>query len=118
MALAATVYLETMGKHGVQEAAQQCAQKAAYTARRIREIEGFAVPYSAPFFNEFVVRASVDAKDFLARLAQEKGIDGGIALSRFYSDRPKDFLVCVTETNTREQIDALVKALETLSKSA
>src|SRR3989449_3391789 len=73
MALAATVYLETMGKHGVQEAAQQCAQKAAYTARRIREIEGFAVPYSTPFFNEFVVRTPVDAKGMLARLAQEKG---------------------------------------------
>ena len=117
IALAATIYLETMGRHGIQEAAQQCAQKAAYTGRRIREIEGFAVPYSAPFFNEFVVRAPVDAKDLLARLAQEKGIDGGIALSRFYSNRPNDFLVCVTEMNTREQIDALVDGLLSIRDS-
>jgi hypothetical protein len=27
------------------------------------------------------------------------------------SDRPNDFLVCVTETNSREQIDALVAGL-------
>ncbi|MEP6706599.1 MAG: aminomethyl-transferring glycine dehydrogenase subunit GcvPA [Pyrinomonadaceae bacterium] len=117
IALAATIYLETMGKYGVQEAAQQCAQKASYTARRISGIEAFAVPYSAPFFNEFVVRAPLDAKDLLARLAQEKGIDGGIALSRFYSDRPNEFLVCVTEMNTREQIDALVDGLLSIGNS-
>jgi glycine cleavage system pyridoxal-binding protein P len=51
----------------------------------------------------------------LDRLAREKGIDGGIALSRFDSSRPNDFLVCVTETNTREQVDALVNGLRDLS---
>src|ERR671927_205650 len=35
IALAATVYLETMGRRGVQEAAKQSAQKAAYAARAI-----------------------------------------------------------------------------------
>jgi len=47
----------------------------------------------------------------LDTLAREKGIDGGIALSRFDSSRPNDFLVCETETNTRAQIDALVQGL-------
>ena len=116
IALAATIYLETMGKKGVQEAARQCAQKANYAARRIKELGGFALPYAAPVFNEFVVRGPVDAKDLLARLAREKEIDGGIELSRFYSDRPNDFLVCVTETNTREQIDALVDGLKAISR--
>jgi hypothetical protein len=52
--------------------------------------------------------------DLLARLGKEKGIDGGIALSRFMPDRPNDFLVCVTETNSREQIEALVEGLRNL----
>jgi glycine cleavage system pyridoxal-binding protein P len=47
-------------------------------------------------------------------LGKEKGIDGGIALSRFMSDRPNDFLVCVTETNSRQQIEALIDALGTV----
>ena len=111
IALAATIYLETMGRRGVQEAAQQCAQKAHYAAREIGKIAGYSLPYSGPFFNEFVVRAPSAASPLLDRLAREKGIDGGIALSRFDSDRPNDFLVCVTETNTREQIDALVAGL-------
>jgi glycine dehydrogenase subunit 1 len=114
IALAATVYLETMGRRGIQEAAHQCLQKAAYAARQIKTLKGFSVPFTGPCFNEFVVRAPGNAVELLARLAKDKGIEGGIALSRFFSDRDKDFLVCVTETNTREQIDALVAALSEL----
>jgi len=61
------------------------------------------------------VRAETEASPLLNKLAREKGIDGGIALSRFYSDRANDFLVCVTETNTREQVDALVEGISSLS---
>ncbi|HMJ25647.1 MAG TPA: aminomethyl-transferring glycine dehydrogenase subunit GcvPA, partial [Pyrinomonadaceae bacterium] len=77
IALASTIYLETMGRRGVQEAARQCAQKAHYAARAIAEIEGFSLPFSGPFFNEFVVRAPVEASPLLDKLAREKGIDGG-----------------------------------------
>ena len=114
IALAATVYLETMGRRGIQEAAHQCLQKAAYAARRIKSVNGFSIPFTGPYFNEFVVRAPGNAVELLSRVAKERGIEGGIALSRFLPDRDKDFLVCVTETNTREQIDALVAALSEL----
>ena len=115
IALAATIYMETMGRSGLQEVAAQCAQKAAYAARRISELPGFSLPYAAPRFNEFVVRAPVEAKDLLARLGSEKNITGGLALSRYYDDRPGDFLVCVTETNPRAEIDALVEGLRDLT---
>jgi len=115
IALAATVYLETMGRKGIQEVAHQCVQKAAYAARKIAALPGFSLPFTAPRFNEFVVRAPIDARDLLSRLGTEKGIDGGLALSRFLSDRPNDILVCVTEVNTRDQIDALVTGLSSVS---
>jgi glycine dehydrogenase subunit 1 len=114
IALAATVYLETMGRRGVQEAAHQCAQKTAYAARAIAKLNGYSLPFTGPYFNEFVVRAPKRAVDLLSNLGKEKGIDGGIALSRFIPDRPNDFLVCVTETNSRTQIDQLVQALGSL----
>jgi glycine dehydrogenase subunit 1 len=116
IALAATVYLETMGPRGLQEVATQCAQKSAYAARRITELAGFTLPLSGPRFNEFVVRAPVEAAPLLARLARERNITGGLALSRYYADRPNDFLVCVTEVNSRAEIDALVEGLSTLTK--
>jgi glycine dehydrogenase subunit 1 len=111
VALATTIYLETMGRRGIQEAAKQCAQKAHYAAQKIAKLERFSLTFSGPFFNEFVVRASVSATQLLERLAKEKGIDGGIALSQFDSRRANDFLVCVTETNTRKEIDTLVDSL-------
>jgi glycine dehydrogenase subunit 1 len=115
IALASTIYLETLGRRGVQAVAGQCTQKAHYAAREIARLEGFTLPFSAPFFDEFVARAPIEASPLLDRLAREKGIDGGIALSRFDSTRPNDFLVCVTETNTRAQIDALVEGLRDLT---
>jgi glycine dehydrogenase subunit 1 len=111
IALAATIYMETMGKKGLQEVAVHNAQKAAYAAKKIGEIPGFEIAFSAPVFNEFVVRAEGSAESILTKLREQKGIIGGLALSRYYPDRPNEFLVCVTETNTKQQIDALVKAL-------
>ena len=115
IALAATVYLETMGRRGIQEAAHQCLQKAAYAARRIGSLKGFSLPFSGPRFNEFVVRGPLDASELLSRLGKDKGIEGGIPLWRFFNDRPNDFLVCVTEINSREEIDSLVDGLESVS---
>ena len=115
IALCATIYLETLGRRGIQEVAQKCAQKAHYAAGQIAKLGGFSLPYSAPFFNEFVVRAPSAASPLLKELARAEGIDGGIALSRFDSNRQNDFLICVTETNTREQIDALVDGLKLLT---
>ena len=107
-----------MGRRGVQQVARQCAQKAHYAAREIAKLAGFSVPFSVPFFNEFMVRAPIEALPLLENLATEKSIDAGIALSRFDSNRPNDFLVCVTETNTRKQIDALVDGLRNLSAAS
>ena len=115
IALAATIYMETLGKKGLQEIAAQNAQKAAYAARRIAEIEGFSLPFSAPRFNEFVVRAPRHASEILEKLRVEKNIVGGLPLSWHYHDFPNDFLVCVTETNTKEQIDNLVDGLKSVS---
>lgn len=110
IALAATIYMEAMGKKGLREVAEQNAQKAAYAKTRIASLEGFSIPFSSPTFNEFVVRCPRPAKEVL-RSARENGIIGGLALSKYYPDRPSDLLVCVTETTKREDIDRLVSSL-------
>lgn len=110
IALVATIYMETMGKKGLQEVAEQNAQKAAYAKSQIAAIEGYSIPFSSPTFNEFVVRGPRPATEILES-AREKGVVGGLALSKYYGGHDNDFLVCVTETNSREQIDGLVSAL-------
>ncbi|HUF04172.1 MAG TPA: aminomethyl-transferring glycine dehydrogenase subunit GcvPA [Aridibacter sp.] len=111
IALAATIYMETMGKKGLQEIAMQNVQKAAYARKRISELEGYSIAFGAPNFNEFVVSGPSEAESMLAKLSREKGILGGIPVSRYYRNRPNDFLVCMTETNSKEQIDSFVEAL-------
>ncbi len=115
IALAATVYLETLGRRGLQEVATQCARKAAYAARTISGIKGFSLPFTGPHFNEFVVRAPIAAETLLSRLAAEKNINGGLALSRYFPDQNNDLLICVTETNSRVEIDALCHGFESIS---
>ena len=114
IALAATIYMETMGKKGLQEVAMQNAQKANYAAKEIAKIPGYSIPFSAPRFNEFVVRAPKNANEILETIRVEKEIIGGLPLSSHYNDYPNDFLVCVTETNTKAQIDSLVDGLKSL----
>ena len=111
IALAATIYMETMGKKGLQEVAMQNAQKAAYAAKEIAGLDGYEIAFSAPKFNEFVVRGPRAASEILEKLRTEKGVIGGLALSKYYAGRENEFLVCVTETNTRSQIDDFVNGL-------
>jgi glycine dehydrogenase subunit 1 len=115
IALAATIYMETMGKKGLQEVAMQNAQKAAYAKKRLAEVEGFSIAFDAPTFNEFVIRGKRPAVEVLERLRWTSAVIGGLALSKYYSGHDNDILVCVTETNTRDQIDALVAGLSTLA---
>ena len=115
IALAATIYMEAMGRKGLQEVAVQNAQKAAYTKKKIAGISGFSIPFSSPTFNEFIVRAPHNANEIIEKLRVEKNIIGGLPLSWHYADFPNDFLVCATETNTKEQIDNLVEGLKSVS---
>ena len=61
-------------------------------------------------YNDFVFRTPFPATEILADLEHEK-ILGGLPLKLFFKDQPNDFLVAVTELNTREQLDALAAAL-------
>jgi glycine dehydrogenase subunit 1 len=109
-ALMSTVYLSTMGRRGLQEVARQNAQKAHYAATEIARLDGFELKFSAPFFNEFVVRTPQPATEVTKRLLRE-GIIGGVVLERHYPELTDSLLVCVTETAKKESIDALVNAL-------
>lgn len=109
-ALMTTIYLATMGKHGVQEVAKQNLQKAHYAASAISKIPGFELEFSGPFFNEFVVRTPRPASQVISRLF-DKRIIGGLSLEPYYPDLDDSMLVCVTETAKKESIDRFVSLL-------
>ncbi|MDR3263928.1 MAG: aminomethyl-transferring glycine dehydrogenase subunit GcvPA [Clostridiales bacterium] len=103
-ALTAAAYLAAVGKEGFVKIADDCAAKAHYLAERLKA-SGFALKYgSTEFFNEFVtVSDGVSADAVLKKLAK-KGILGGLKIGA------KEILWCATEMNTKDEIDAAVKA--------
>jgi len=103
-ALTAAVYLSVMGEEGFAEAARQCHLKAVYAAGEISKISGYSLVYKGDFFHEFVTRCP-DSKKTLETL-DKHGILGGYPLS------DNELLWCVTEDNTKEEIDILVRILK------
>lgn len=108
-ALTATAYLTVMGSQGLVDVAEQCYGKAHYAAQEICKIEGFQLKYPHEFFHEFMTTSPVDPKDLNRRLA-EKGILGGYPVE-------EGILWCVTEMNSKEEIDQLVGVLKEVSRS-
>jgi glycine dehydrogenase subunit 1 len=114
MALAASVYLASMGKFGMRRIAELCYHKAHYAANEIEKLAGFSVDRSLPFFHEFVVQCPQPVREINAQLLKQ-GIIGGYDLSEDYPHRQNQMLLCVTEMNSRAEIDTLVSALGKLS---
>jgi glycine dehydrogenase subunit 1 len=111
VALTAGVYLAAMGKRGLRTVAELCYHKAHYAARQIGALEGFDVIGARPFFKEFVVRCPMPVAELNKHLREDWCIVGGYDLGRDYPGMENCMLLCVTEMNTQEEIDRLVKAL-------
>lgn len=113
LALCASVYLSVMGKQGMIEVGQLNLQKSHYAARRLGSISGVSMPFTSPYFNEFVIKLPEGTRvaEVNAKLLQ-KGILGGYDLGRAYSELEGHMLIAVTERRTKEQIDQFAQALE------
>ncbi len=107
-AIMAGIYLTAMGPQGLKEVAEACMQKAHYAAEKIAAIPGMRIAYDKPFFMEFVVESDIST-DKIDEAVRGAGIVGGLPLDA------RRTLYCVTEMNTREEIDALVRALEVIA---
>ena len=103
----AAAYTALMGKHGLPHVAGLCYQKAHYAAGRIAELPGYRLPIEGTFFQEFVVSCPKPAEEVSIAL-EEAGIIGGLDVSDRFEN---GMLLCVTEVNTKDEIDGLVNVL-------
>jgi glycine dehydrogenase subunit 1 len=107
-ALAFTIHLALLGEEGLTRLARLNHAIAVTAADRLAAIPGVAL-LNRGFFNEFTLRLPRPAAAIVEQLA-ERGILGGIPLSRFYPDRADMadlLLVAATETVTQSDIDRL-----------
>lgn len=115
-ALRAAIHLSLMGRHGLRKAAELSYRKARYAAETLAALPGFSLVNEGPFFREFVLRCPVAAADLVEKAAERKVVPG-VALSRYFPERPRDLLVCVTETNSRVSIDNLAGVLNDIAEA-
>jgi glycine dehydrogenase subunit 1 len=114
-ALAVTVYMSLLGRHGLRALAETNYRAAHAVAARL--VAGSVrTPFGGPFFNEFVVHAPAVAARWEA-LAGE-GLVAGYPLERWYPELPGTLLICVTETHGAEQIERLVASLAAPQRAA
>jgi len=107
VALATAVYLATLGKKGLRQVAELCYHKAHYAADAIGKLKGYSLVFQQPFFKEFVVRCPVAPRQINQALSKND-IIGGLDISHTIDD---SLLLCVTEMNTKQDIDRLVEIL-------
>ncbi len=114
MALAATVYMSLLGKHGLKQVSSLCYHKAHYAARQIQSLNGYELWSETPFFNEFVIRCPTTVESINEHLL-EHNILGGYDLGQDYPELTDHMLIAVTEMNSKEEIDDLVMVLAEVS---
>jgi glycine dehydrogenase subunit 1 len=110
-AVAAAIYLASLGPIGLRELAETCAANASYVVKKLDAIDGLEAPiFASPHFNEFTLRCTqpnLTIKKFNARLLK-KGIQGGKPIDREFPEFGETALLCITELHKKEDIDRLV----------
>ncbi|MHC5210555.1 MAG: aminomethyl-transferring glycine dehydrogenase subunit GcvPA [Planctomycetota bacterium] len=115
MALRATIWMSLLGKEGFHELGITNLSRAHYAAERIAAIPGYSLTYPRhAFFKEFSVTTPIPAAKVNAQLLRKHGILGGYDLGREDKTRKHEWLLAVTDMNTKDEIDRLVAALETI----
>jgi len=109
-ALAAAVYLSSLGRCGLRQVAEVCYHRAHYAAGRIAELDGYELVSGGPFFKEFVIRCPMDVVE-LNDLLLEHGFIGGFDLGQTHPHLEGCALFCLTEMVPVEEIDRLVQVL-------
>jgi len=112
MSLAFTIHMTLLGEKGLRHLAELNHARAVETAERLAAIPGVEL-LTHRFFNEFTLRLPVPARQAVRDMA-EMGVLGGISLGRLFPrrlDLENGLVVAVTETVSKADIDALVRAL-------
>ncbi len=106
-ALAAAMYMASVGGTGIRELALLNRDKTEYLKEELKKA-GFTISFDSPTFNEFVVEFPEGFQETYERLLEKK-IVAGLPLARYYPEFANHYLLCVTETRSKEDLDAFVR---------
>jgi glycine dehydrogenase subunit 1 len=106
-AVAAAMYMASLGGSGFPELARLNHDKTEYLKRALSKA-GFRIPFDSPTFNEFVGESPRAFESTHKGLLQKKTV-AGLPLAPYYPELQNHYLFCVTETKTKEDLDDLAR---------
>ena len=109
-ALAAAMYMASVGGTGMRKLARLNYDKSEYLKHKLKKA-GFKIRFDSPTFNEFVVEFPDGFEKTYKRLLERK-IIAGLPLASFYPELANHYLLCVTETRTKDEMDVLVREVK------
>jgi len=106
VALRSSVYLSLIGEDGYKTLSKTNYALSHYAKDEFQKINGITVKYSGVFYNEFVIQfKSKDTREKVYTSIKKEGILPGLRIGE------SSMLVTVTETHTKQSIDAYAGAL-------
>jgi len=109
-ALAAVMYMSSLGGTGIRELARLNRDKSEYLKKGLKEA-GCKIVFDTPTFNEFVVEFPTGFEATYGRFLEKK-IVPGLSLAHYYPELASHYLLCVTETKSRDDMDALIREVQ------
>jgi glycine dehydrogenase subunit 1 len=106
-ALTAAVYMASLGGTGMRELARLNYDRSEYL-KSMMATAGVRLPFAAPTFNEFV---AVLPQATYRRLMDQR-IVAGLPLAPHYPELPDHYLLCVTETMPKAEMDRLAREVQ------
>jgi glycine dehydrogenase subunit 1 len=102
--------MASVGGTGMLELSQLNFDKSEYLKKEL-EKAGFRISFESPTFNEFVVEFPAGFETTYDRLLEKK-IVAGLPLAPYYPEFSNHYLLCVTETMDREDMDVLIREVK------
>jgi len=98
---AVTIYLSLLGFEGLKRVATQCHNNAEYLYHKLLKLDFIKPAFpDRPFFHEFVIKLDKPINNM-----------AGYSLEKDFPELKNCFLLCVTETKTKEDLDLFVEGL-------
>ena len=107
--MAAAMHMASLGGEGLRALSCLNRDKAEYLKRQLVGA-GFKTRFGAPTFNEFVLSSPAGFETTYERLLERK-IVAGLPLTEHYPELEGCYLMCATETKSREDVDSLVREI-------
>ena len=113
-AIASAVYMSALGPEGFRELGEAIIQRSHYCAKLLAAVPGVQVRRAKGFFKEFVVNFDGAGKSVaqINTALLERGIFGGLDLSRSFPELGQSSLYCVTEVHSVDDLHRLATALK------